>query len=182
MPAGDRPVLIDAETLRLRAFDDLDIPALERAFSDDAIARWNPGPGGAATANDWAASRNDWSSGMHASWAVADVSNQLVGSVSLHRIDWDQADAEIGYWTAPWARGQGFATTAVQVATRFAHAELGLHRVYLFHAVENEGSCRVAAAASFRHEGTLKSSYRYADGNYHDEHLHAHLPSDPGMI
>jgi RimJ/RimL family protein N-acetyltransferase len=66
----------------------------------------------------------------------------------------------------------------VVAASRFAFDELGLHRVYLYHAVENPGSCGVARAAGFVQEGTLRQSYRYADGAYHDEHLHALLSTD----
>jgi RimJ/RimL family protein N-acetyltransferase len=66
----------------------------------------------------------------------------------------------------------------VRAATGFAFSQLGLHRVYLYHAVENPGSCGVARAAGFLHEGTLRRSYRYGDGAYHDEHLHARLSTD----
>mgnify|MGYP006320738725 FL=1 len=36
----------------------------------------------------------------------------------------------------------------------------------------------MATAAGFVHEGTLRQSYRYPDGRYHDEHLHGILASD----
>ena len=36
----------------------------------------------------------------------------------------------------------------------------------------------VGEAAGFVQEGTLRQSYRYADGAYHDEHLHALLSTD----
>ena len=39
-------------------------------------------------------------------------------------------------------------------------------------------SCRVAEIAGFGLEGRLRQSYRYPDGVYHDEHLHARLASD----
>lgn len=122
--------------------------------------------------------RNDWSGADHASWAVADTSDRLVGSVSVHKIDPDQADAEIGYWVVPWARGEGYATRAVAAASRFAFVQLGLHRLYLFHAVDNPGSCAVARSAGFVHEGTLRESFKYADGTYHDEHIHGLLAAD----
>ncbi|MBA2715628.1 MAG: GNAT family N-acetyltransferase, partial [Propionibacteriales bacterium] len=99
------------------------------AFADEDIARWNPGPTGPESAAEFMASRNDWSTAHHASWAVADASDRLVGSVSLHKIDPDQADAEVGYWTAPWARRRGQAARSVVAASRFAFAQLGLHRV-----------------------------------------------------
>lgn len=163
----------------LRAFTDDDLPSLRAAFADEDIVRWNPGPAPPETAQTWMARRVDWSGGDHASWALAASDGSLVGSVSLHRIDREQADAEIGYWTGPWARRRGFAAAGLALATRFAHAGLGLNRVYLYHAVANVASCAVAARAGYRHEGTLRKSYRYPDGHYHDEHLHAHLVDDP---
>ncbi|HSN44079.1 MAG TPA: GNAT family N-acetyltransferase [Propionibacteriaceae bacterium] len=174
----DRPVRIEAPGIVLRGFLSIDGPDLVLAFADEEIARWNPGPIGPDAAAEFMKSRNDWSGSDHASWAVADSSDRLVGSVSLHRIDTDQADAEIGYWVAPWARRKGYATRAVQAASRFAFTQLGLHRVYLYHAVENPGSCAVAVAAGYLHEGTLRESFRHPGGAYHDEHLHGILATD----
>jgi RimJ/RimL family protein N-acetyltransferase len=175
----DELVRVEAPGILLREFQSTDTPDLLAAFADEDIAHWNPGPTGPESAAEFMASRNDWS-GNHASWAVADTSDRLIGSVSVHKIDPDQADAEIGYWVAPWARRQGQGTRSVLAASRFAFAQLGLHRVYLYHAVENLGSCGVARAAGFIHEGTLRQSFRYADGAYHDEHLHGLLNSDVG--
>jgi hypothetical protein len=42
----------------------------------------------------------------------------------------------------------------------------------------NSGLCAVARAAGFVHEGTLRESFRYADGIYHDEHVHGLLAAD----
>ncbi len=174
----DELVRVEAAGLLLRSYQPTDMADLLAAFSDEDIARWNPGPTSPEPAAEFMTSRNDWSGARHASWAVADPSDRLIGSVSLHKIDPDQADAEIGYWIAPWARRRGHGTRSVVAASRFAFAQLGLHRVYLYHAVENPGSCRVARAAGFVQEGTLRQSFRYSDGVYHDEHLHALLSSD----
>ena len=180
VPPAPKTQLVRVETpdLLLREFLPTDVPDLLAAFADAAIARWNPGPEGPEAAAEFTAGRNDWSDGDHASWAVADLEDRLIGSVSLHKIDPDQGDAEIGYWIAPWARRRGHAVRSVATASRFGFADLGLHRLYLYHAVENPGSCGVARAAGFRHEGTLRQSYRYADGAYHDEHLHGLLSGD----
>ena len=137
-----------------------------------------PGPTGPDAAAEFLDRRNDWSGADHSSWAVSDATDRLVGSVSLHKINPEQADAEIGYWIAPWARRKGHATRAVLAASRFGFTQLGLHRLYLYHAVENPGSCAVARAAGFVHEGTLRKSFRYPDGVYHDEHLHGLLAAD----
>lgn len=172
------PVVAGQGGLSLRAFAAADVRQLERVFADPEIVRWNPGPTDRPGLVTWMGQRSDWSSGAHASWAVADHEGVLAGSVSLHHLDLDQRDSEVGYWVAPWARRRGVARTAVQAATGWAFDVLGLHRVYLYHAVEKVASCRVATTAGFRQEGLLRSSYRYPDGAYHDEHLHARLESD----
>lgn len=180
-PLPARPVRLAANGLVLRPFTPVDLPALRTAFADPDIARWNPGPASQQPAEavaQWMSSRNDWSGGEHASWAVGDQGVRLLGAVSLHRIDPEQGDAEVGYWIAPWARGQRAGAHAVGMATRFAFDALQLRRLYLYHAVANPASCRVAVAAGYRLEGTLRQSHRYPDGHFHDEHLHARLAAD----
>jgi RimJ/RimL family protein N-acetyltransferase len=102
----------------------------------------------------------------------------VLGSVSLFKIDEYQQMAEVGYWVTPEHRGRGVATRGVRGATGFAFAELGLRRVVLFHAVDNPGSCGVALRAGFAQEGLHRQSYRYGDGEWHDEHSHARLSCD----
>src|SRR4051794_3955892 len=92
----------DADTI-LRAFRDDDCSALADAFADPDIRSWNPGPAaeeGETAIRAWMSARNDWSNGSHTSWAISDPSGALLGSVSLHKIDLEQADAEVGYWVA----------------------------------------------------------------------------------
>jgi RimJ/RimL family protein N-acetyltransferase len=181
MTFGPRHVRrVVTDRLQLRQFSADDAELLERAFSDPALALWNPGRGtGRDAVLEWLESRNDWADGSHVSWAVADRDETLVGSVSVFGIDTDQAVAEIGYWIAPWARRLGLASAAVGAATEVAFADLGLHRIRLHHAVDNVASCAVAARTGYRLEGVLRQSYRYADGRHHDEHLHARLATDP---
>ncbi len=61
---------------------------------------------------------------------------------------------------------------------KLAFAQLDLRRLYLHHAVDNPGSCPVARSARFVHEGTLRESFRYADGTYRDEHIRGLLAVD----
>jgi hypothetical protein len=88
-------------------------------------------------------------------------------------------DAEIGYWTAPAARGRGVAAVAVDAGCRWAFAALPVDRIELCHAVENTASGRVAQKAGFTYEGHLRRSYRYGDGLEHDELLWSRLSDDP---
>lgn len=178
--AGVIPVELAAGRLRLRPWRTGDVDAVWAALQDPDIASWNGGGvRSRADAEALVARRADWSSGEHASWAVVDPrTGTLVGSVSLHSIDRAQADAEVGYWTAPWARGRGVAPAAVDAACRWAFATLGVDRIELCHAVENAASGRVAEKAGFTREGRLRRSFRYGDGVKHDELLWARLADD----
>ncbi|MDG4818567.1 GNAT family protein [Micromonospora sp. WMMD956] len=172
-------VRLAAPGVLLRPWRAADAPAVLAALRDPAVATWNPqGDLDEARAREWVRRRADWSAGDHASLAVADPGDtELLGSVSLSGIGGGHAN--IGYWTAPAARGRGVATAAVRRLTAWGFAMLGLHRVELFHAVANPASCRVAERAGYPFEGTLRESHRYGDGRRHDEHLHARLATDP---
>ena len=114
MPAIE-PVQLTAGPLLLRPWRPDDVDAVWAALQDPETRLWNGG--GVLTRDDAAAlvaRRADWSSGDHASWAVADRDGVLA-SVSLHSIDPVQTDAEIGYWTAAGARGRGIAAMAVEI-------------------------------------------------------------------
>lgn len=162
----------------LRSFCEGDIPDLLASWDEQQMRWWSAGPSDEAGAREWYERRNDWSDGLHASWAVTDDTDRLLGSVSVHEIVREHASAQVGYWVSPWARCRGVATAAVRLAVSHAFSELGLFRVMLYHAVENPASCAVARKLGFTLEGTLRQSYRYGDGQFHDEHLHAVLADE----
>jgi RimJ/RimL family protein N-acetyltransferase len=162
----------------LRPFVEADLADLLLAFADEDIALWSPGPTTAPEAAEWLRKRNDWTGGDHASWAIGEPGGRLIGGISLHHLELDQRDAEVGYWVAPWARRRGVGVGALSTTIAFGFTKLQLHRIYLYHAVENTASCCLASRAGFRQEGELRSSYRYGDGLYHNEHLHGRLEDD----
>jgi RimJ/RimL family protein N-acetyltransferase len=132
-----------------------------------------------ASALEWCRRMADWSAGDHATFhAVARSSGAFVGYVSFFAIDEEHGTAKVGYRIAPTSRGQRFGSEALAAATGWAFRELDLARIQLEHAVGNPASCAVAAAAGYRLEGVLRSSYRAPDGTRHDEHVHGRLASD----
>jgi RimJ/RimL family protein N-acetyltransferase len=174
------PDELTAGALRLRPWRADDVPGVFAALQDSDSRMWS----GAGTVSREDAAlmvrvRMDPALEDRASWAVVDTAGVLLASVSLHSIDRAQADAEVGYWTVPAARGRGVAPVAVDAACRWAYARLGVDRVELCHAVENAASARVAEKAGFTLEGRLRRSYRYGDGRKHDELLWARLSDDP---
>jgi len=169
----------------LRAWLPTDAGMLVSVAADPLIALWNPfnpdlSVAGLEAAEAWCANRADWSDGGHASWAIAlsERPGQAVGSVSLFQIEPDQACCQGGYWVSPGHRGRGVAWRGLQAAALFAFDRLDLHRVEIFHSVENEASCKTAERAGLLLEGTHRLSHRYGDGRYHDEHCHAVLETD----
>ena len=179
-PLTPVPLRVGGYVLGAATTDDVD--AVEQAFADPDIALWNPGvrrpvstPRERATL--WVADRMSWSPD-HCSWVVREPSGRLVGQVSIHSMDEEIGSGEIGYWLTRAGRGRGIGAAAVDAATRFAFDSIGLVRVELFHAVENEASCRLALRCGYLVEGTARQSFVYGDGLRHDEHLHARLAAD----
>jgi RimJ/RimL family protein N-acetyltransferase len=174
------PVELSVGGLRLRPWRVDDADAVLAAMQDRDTRVWNGFD--SFTREDaalWLTHRLDWTAGTRASWAVVDAgTGELLGSVSLHSINHDQGDAEIGYWTVPAARGRGVASSVVDAVCRWAFGTLRVDRIELCHAVENEASRRVAEKAGFQQEGRLRRSFRYGDGVKHDELLWARLAED----
>ena len=192
---------ITARDVLLRPWRHTDAAEVVRAWSDPEILRWIRYGALVPTLEnvdqwvDW--NHDQWSFGLRAGFAIcaADGSADgggLVGSVMLR--DFGRAAAagqlgdsgEAGYWIVPARRGRGLAAQALDALSRWAFTPadeggLALRRIQLTHSVANPASCRVAQKAGFRHEGTMRESFRYGDGAWHDEHLHARLFSDPAI-
>ena len=182
-PSGRAPVVLEVGSYLLDVATASDVDHVEAAFLDPEIALWNPGPRRPGLtvrerAKLWVADRAVWTDD-HASWVIRDRDATVIGQVSLHQIDVHNAAAEVGYWLTPHGRGRGIGSAALITATRFAFDSLGLARVELFHAVQNDASCRLALRAGYLVEGTARQSFVYGDGLRHDEHLHARLATDP---
>ncbi len=125
-----------------------------------------------AEARDWISSwTGSWRRESGAGWAVTD-GVEVLGRAGLRRVDLAEALGEVVYWVLP---GRGVASRAL-AATEWAFG-VGFHRLELVHAVENDASCRVAARAGYRLEGTKRREGLHADG-WHDMHLHARLSDD----
>ena len=175
-------VELTAGALHLRPWEDRDVEALATAVRDPAIALWSPfeDAGDPRADAERFVRRAPTGDDPRAAFAVVDATTgELLGGISLIGLDRTERTAEIGYWTMPAARGRGIARRAVATTARWAFGALGVARLELIHAIENEASCRVAQATGFAVEATLRSGYRYGDGRRHDEHLHGRLSSDP---
>ncbi len=136
---------------------------MARACRDELTQRWLPlpNPYTDADALAWCTeiSPRFRTSGDGIEWAAVRRSDdRLIGSFGLKRTDWRGRSSEIGYWVAPWARGEGVAVEAVQAIARWLLLEQGFERMVLRAATGNTASLRVAEKAGFTREGVARNA------------------------
>ncbi|MCB0882107.1 MAG: GNAT family N-acetyltransferase [Thermoleophilia bacterium] len=145
----DPPLSDDA--LALRVPSDAFLADVAEACSDPEIARWTTVPDPYTEADGrafLALVDRDWAEGNAATFMFArHGAARLDGMVSLSFV----ADGigVVGYWTAPWARGEGLATRALVLITGWGLGAAGLARIDLATLLGNRGSERVAQKAGY---------------------------------
>ncbi|URM92012.1 GNAT family N-acetyltransferase [Streptomyces sp. MRC013] len=157
-------VSISTERLVLRPYDDADVPAHVEMMNDELVVAWTsaPHPYTAAHAEDWVhrAAPAERTSGRGLALAVTEfLTQRLVGAVRLHRTDWRARSAEIAYITAPWARGEGYATESVLAVARWLFREQRFERLELRTAAGNTASQQVAQKIGCVSEGVLRNAW-----------------------
>ena len=100
-------------------------------------------------------------------------SNGFAGVMSLHTIDIPNHRAEIGYWLAKEARGQGICTKAAELITEYGLMTIGFKRIDGIVDVRNEPSKAALLKAGFEFEGIMKSYVTRRDGSQLDMALFA---------
>ncbi len=82
----------------------------------------------------------------------------LAGSIGQHPIDWLNRSANLGYWLGEAYQGRGLMTRACQALVTYSFAELGLHRVEIRAAPENQRSRAIPERLGFRQEGVRREA------------------------
>jgi diamine N-acetyltransferase len=105
-------------------------------------------------------------------------SGQLVGMVSLTRIDYVHRNAEFNCVVGLRDRqNRGVGTAASRALVRHGLFDLNLHRIYVHVLRDNVSSIRMCEKAGFRAEGTIREG-AYKNGRYHDLVLMGVLKSE----
>ncbi|MCW2966976.1 MAG: N-acetyltransferase [Solirubrobacteraceae bacterium] len=157
----------------LRHWREDDVEACVRGTNDPEVVRWTrvPENNTAAMAREHLFAEDEHEMRL----AVADAAtDELLGAVSLLRVDAENRRAELGYWVAAEHRGRGVAVRAVALMAAWAFAERGLARLELHIDLENAASRRVAEKAGFAFEGVLRG-YEEIKGRRVDVAMHARL-------
>lgn len=138
--------------LRLRPWRQEDRRALVAAHRDPLLRRRLMTPlTDDAEARRWLdAQASGWDSATQFSFAVAADDDTPLGHVVVKVRAADTA--EVGYWIAAAARGQGIAARALEATSRWALGTqqlVRLSRLDLLHAEDNPASCRVAEKCGY---------------------------------
>lgn len=186
------PFVLANESVRLSAPTDTDVDAITAACQDPDVAAWTvvPSPYRRADAEQFVTRfvPDGWSRDTEFTWAIREPGTDdgpLLGMVGLHRegrppAPGQEQSAEIGFWTAPGARGRGVATDAARLVVDWGFDPEGLDLAVISWVayVGNWGSRRVAWKLGFRVEGTIRR-HGVQRGRRRDSWVGTLLPQDP---
>ncbi|WP_239134207.1 GNAT family N-acetyltransferase [Rugosimonospora africana] len=180
-----------APGLVLRPWTDADAGPLLEAYRDPVLRRFTIQPvRDDEDAARWlVAQRDGWDSGRRFSFAVLQDGPDpgaapLVANVVLKLAGSMDGYADVGYWTAGYARGRGIAPRAVEALTAWAFGTFagnGLDRLALVHQVDNHASCRVAEKTGYAFARILPARPPFPrEGHLHVRHWRVTGPSQLG--
>ena len=158
------PTLLDpAAGVTLRPMTAADLPRVVEQARDAETIRWTtvPTPEGGYGPTDaqafLAVVAEGWRSGQSLGWAIEahDRPGVFCGSIDL-RLHGDGL-GEVGFGLHPDARGRQLMSAALRLVRDFAFDVAGLAALRWRAAVGNWGSRRVAAAAGWPFEGTVRA-------------------------
>ena len=126
--------------------------------------------------------REGWAASTDAVFAVCDSAEpgELLGLIGLHGVDLTGdpgGTAEVGYWLRAEGRGRGLMTRGVRLVSAWGFEQLGLAVITWYALAGNDASRRVAEAAGYRVEGTLRRGAEQR-GRREDTWVGSLLPED----
>ncbi|MEU8568403.1 GNAT family N-acetyltransferase [Streptomyces pathocidini] len=157
-------ISISTDRLVLRPFDEADVPALADMMNDELVTAWTsvPHPYTREDATVWATrlAPAERTAGRGLVLAVTEfLTQRLVGTVHLRNTDWRVRATEVGYVTAPWARGEGYACESVQAVAQWLFRDQRFERLELRTAADNTASQQVAQKVGCISEGVLRNAW-----------------------
>jgi len=138
--------------LRLRTLDTADAALLVEATSaEPGRSLWGDHPLGPYSPRDAQAALGAWEPATAGQFSLGIMrGGRLFGAVGL--IPERPGSTELAYWLRPEERGKGIASRAVRAATRWAHSELAVPRIWLEIHPDNKSSLRLARRVGYQFE------------------------------
>jgi RimJ/RimL family protein N-acetyltransferase len=155
------PSEIRVDELLLRRWRAADAEAVTRACSDPVLQFWSgslPDPYTIEHGREFVSkiAPRAFDTRADFSYAVADIrTGEFLGSVAIHNPD---TRPELGYWSAPWARGGRVTERASRPLLRWAFDDLGAPAVEWTAKVGNQASRLTGLRLGFRMVGRLPAT------------------------
>jgi len=166
------------QRLKLRRFSVSDADAIFANWASDPLVAkyvtWDAHPDTAVTQAVLSVWVEQYERATCYHWGI-ELDGLLIGGISV--VDASEASgyAEIGYCIGHAWWGRGIVTEALARVMQYLFEDVGLHRIYLRHDVQNAASGRVMQKCGLTYEGTLREHHRRKDGTYADIALYGIL-------
>lgn len=170
----------------LRALDESYAEELYSVISESRafLARHLPWPNDCLSAEDVASRLDSWNMQAEmangACWGIFEKTPsglKIAGCIILGWVQWVHRSATVSYWLGEPFTGRGLATEALNLVAREMFA-LGLNRLEISAAVDNEKSAALAIRCGFREEGVSREFERI-NGIFVDHRRFSRLAGDP---
>lgn len=174
------------ERVVLRALDESDAEALYAVIDESRsfLSQHLPWPNDCLSAEDVAARLDSWNMQAEmangACWGIFEKKPgglKIAGCIILGWVQWAHRSATISYWLGEPFTGRGLATEALGLVVREMFA-LGLNRLEISVAVNNEKSAALACRCGFREEG-ISREFERINGIFVDHRRFSRLAGDP---
>ncbi|MFG2870435.1 GNAT family N-acetyltransferase [Streptomyces sp. NPDC048338] len=157
-------ISINTDRLVLRPYEEADIPAFVEMMNDELVTAWTSvtHPYTRSHAEDWVrriapAERVE---GRGIVLAVTEfLTQRLVGTIRLRGTHWRTLATEVSYVTAPWARGEGYATESVLAVAQWLFRDRKFERMELRTPADNTAAQQVAQKIGCISEGVLRNAW-----------------------
>ena len=174
--------VLETPRLRLRPLELSDAAAIQKAagareIADTMISLPHPYPAGEAE-RFIIRQQSEREAGRSVTISIEQKSDGwFCGLIELRDIDREHLQAELSFWLAVDAWGQGYMSEVIHAVVRYGFASLGLNRLYAHHMLRNPACGRVLEKNGFKLEGLLRQRVRKW-GQFEDVSLWAILRKD----
>jgi ribosomal-protein-serine acetyltransferase len=171
------PTSIRTHRLLLRPYEERDAEALLQATLEthEGITTWH---GGTLASNDLTLERvknfiteckKEFSDKTFIQYGAFDLeSGKLIGTGSLHHLDWATPKGRIGYWIRSGEQGKGFATEIAHVLTHLALTNLTMERLEIRAEIRNPASGAIAKKLGYKYLTVFEKNKRGPNGDLWD--------------
>ena len=155
---------LETKRMRLRWLTEADVDALYRIFSHPQVVRYWGAPAlrdrNAAVALV-AEIHENFRRRTSMKWGVAELeTDQIIGTVTLFNLNFDNKRAEVGYGLDHAYWRQGYVTEALDALLEYAFEVLELHRLEADVDPRNVGSIRTLEKLGFQREGLMRERWQ----------------------